>query len=62
MSKFLRWLPLLSPASMNLPELGILPNNLLSQANTSGPSEFNNPQLYVHNLDGMNSKGSDSFW
>ena len=54
--------PLLSLASVNLPELGILPDNLLSQANANGPSEFGNPQLYACDLGGTNNKGSDSFW
>ena len=44
------------------PKLGILPDNPLSQAGISGSLEFDNPQLYVRNPDGMNSKGSDSFW
>ena len=52
---------LLSLAIVNLPELGILPNNLLSQANANGPSEFGNPQLYVCDLGGTNNKGSNSF-
>jgi len=47
---------------VNFLELGILPDSLLSQANANGPLEFSNPQLYVRDLGGTNSKGSDSFW
>ena len=41
--------------------LRILPNNLPSQASTSGPLGFGNPQLYVPGPDDINCKGFGFF-